>query len=60
VPACDRRARPTEAALGHSPGAVEKAYKRGTGIEALRMMMDIYATWLLARESKLIAFPTSA
>jgi integrase len=36
-----------EAALGHSLGAVEKAYRRETGVETRRVMMDQYSQWLL-------------
>jgi hypothetical protein len=36
-----------EAALGHSLGAVEKAYRRETGVEARRPMMAAYANWLM-------------
>jgi integrase len=35
-----------EAALGHSLGAVEKAYRRETGVETRATMMEWYAGWL--------------
>ena len=31
-----------EAALGHSLGVVKKAYRRETGVEARRVMMEAY------------------
>jgi integrase len=36
-----------EAALGHSLGAVEGAYRRETGVEARRLAMQAYANWLM-------------
>jgi hypothetical protein len=33
--------------LGHSLGAVEGAYRRETGVETRRLLMDAYAGWLL-------------
>ena len=35
-----------EVALGHSLGAVEEAYRRETGVEKRRAMMEAYANWL--------------
>jgi hypothetical protein len=35
-----------DAALGHSLGAVKKAYRRETGVEARGLMMAAYANWL--------------
>jgi hypothetical protein len=48
-----------EAALGHSLGAVEKAYRRETGVEARRVMTEAYKRWLTV-ESNVIAFPAPA
>ena len=50
-----------EAALGHSLGAVEKAYRRETGVEARRPMMAAYANWLTCEgEGNVVAFPARA
>jgi hypothetical protein len=50
-----------EAALGHSRGAVEKAYRRETGVEARRPMMAAYANWLTEEgEGNVVAFPARA
>jgi integrase len=50
-----------EAALGHSLGAVEKAYRRETGVEARRLMMAAYANWLTGEgEGNVVAFPARA
>jgi integrase len=38
-----------EAALGHSLGAVEGAYRRETGVEARRLAMQAYADWLAGK-----------
>jgi integrase len=38
-----------EATLGHSLGAIERAYRRETGVEARRVMMETYAGWLLSQ-----------
>jgi hypothetical protein len=35
-----------EAALGHSLGAVEGAYRRETGVEKRAEMMEAYLSWL--------------
>jgi integrase len=35
-----------EVALGHSLGAVEEAYRRDTGVERRREVMEAYAKWL--------------
>jgi integrase len=50
-----------EAALGHSLGAVEKAYRRETGVEARRTMMAAYAIWLGSEgEDNVVALPARA
>jgi integrase len=50
-----------EAALAHSLGAVEKAYRRETGVEARRPMMAAYANWLTSEgEDNVVAFPVKA
>jgi integrase len=40
-----------EAALGHSLGSVERAYRRETGIEKRTQLMEAYSGWLLATEA---------
>jgi integrase len=50
-----------EVALGHSLGAVEKAYRRETGVEARRPMMAAYANWLTGEDDgNVVAFPATA
>ena len=49
-----------EAALSHTLGAVEGAYRRETAIEARRPVMEAYAQWLLGEGANVIAFPTRA
>jgi hypothetical protein len=50
-----------EAALGHSLGAVEKAYWRETGVETRTPMMAAYAAWLTGEsESNVVTFPARA
>jgi integrase len=49
-----------EAALAHSLGAVEGAYRRETAIEARRPVMEAYARWLLSEDVNVIAFPAKA
>lgn len=49
-----------EAALSHTLGAVESAYRRETAIEARRPVMEAYARWLLSEGAAVIAFPTRA
>jgi integrase len=46
---CGFRPETAEAALGHSLGAVEGAYRRETAFEARIPMMQAYADWLLGR-----------
>ena len=48
-----------EAALSHTLGAVEGAYRRETAIEARRPVMEAYANWLLDEGAKVIAFPVA-
>jgi integrase len=48
-----------EAALAHSLGKVERAYRRETGVEARRVAMEKYAGWLTG-ESNVVAFPARA
>ena len=46
-----------EAALAHSLGAVEAAYRRETAVETRRGMMAAYADWLTGEgENNVIAF----
>lgn len=50
-----------EAALSHSLGAVEGAYRRETAIEARRPVMESYAKWLEGEPSdNVVAFPARA
>jgi integrase len=52
-----------EAALGHSLGAVEGAYRRETAIEARAVMMEAYTGWLLDKSADKVirhAFPATA
>ena len=48
-----------EAALAHSLGSVEAAYRKRTAVEKRREIMQKYADWLLRDESKVVAFPVS-
>ena len=45
-----------EAALAHSLGTVEGAYRRETAIEARRPAMEAYAQWLIGEGANVIAF----
>jgi integrase len=45
-----------EAALAHSLGAVEGAYRRQSAIEARRPVMEAYARWLAGEEANVVAF----
>jgi integrase len=50
-----------EAALAHSLGPTEGAYRRQTAVEARRPVMEAYAKWLCGDAgADLIAFPTRA
>jgi integrase len=49
-----------EAALAHSLGETERAYRRRTAVEARRQVMEAYARWLLSEGADVIAFPTRA
>jgi integrase len=49
-----------EAALAHSLGATEGAYRRDTAVEARRGPMQKYADWLVGVEADVIAFPARA
>jgi integrase len=49
-----------EAALSHTLGAVEGAYRRETAIEARRPVMESYANWLLDEGAEVLAFPPRA
>jgi integrase len=50
-----------EAALSHTLGAVEGAYRRETAIEARRPVMEAYAKWLEGEPSdNVVAFPARA
>ena len=50
-----------EAALAHSLGVVESAYRRETALAARTPMMAAYANWLAGEgESKVVAFPPRA
>jgi integrase len=48
-----------EAALAHSLGKVERAYRRETGVEMRRGAMEKYAGWLTG-QSNVVAFPARA
>ncbi len=48
-----------EAALAHSLGATEGAYRRLTAVERRRAVMEAYARWLNDDNAKVVAFPTS-
>jgi integrase len=45
-----------EAALAHSLGKVEAAYRRETAVEARRPVMEAYANWLMGEGVNVIAF----
>jgi integrase len=49
-----------EAALAHSLGAVEGAYRRETGVAARTVAMQRYADWLKDEGAEVIAFPARA
>jgi hypothetical protein len=50
-----------EAALAHSLGAVEGAYRRETAVEARRPVMEAYARWLTGEgESNVVEFKARA
>jgi integrase len=50
-----------EAALAHSLGPVEKAYRRESGVDARRVMMEAYVGWLTGKGGdNVVAFPASA
>jgi integrase len=49
-----------ESALGHSLGAVERAYRRETGVEARAVAMQRYADWLMGAGAGVGAFPKRA
>jgi integrase len=45
-----------EAALAHSLGKVEAAYRRETAVEARRAVMEAYANWLEGEGANVLAF----
>jgi integrase len=49
-----------EAALAHSLGAVEGAYRRQTAIEAHRPVMEAYSRWLADEAGNVVAFKARA
>ena len=49
-----------EAALAHSLGKVEAAYRRETAVEARRGLMDAYARWLMGEGANVLAFKSRA
>jgi integrase len=49
-----------EAALAHALGETERAYRRGTAIEARRPVMEAYARWLMNEGADVIVFPARA
>jgi hypothetical protein len=49
-----------EAALAHSLGAVESAYRRETAIPARTVTMQRYADWLEGKDAKVVPFKTRA
>ena len=58
---CGFRRETAEAALGHSLGAVEGAYRRETGVEARIPMMAAYAAWLTEESTvNIVAFKAKA
>jgi integrase len=48
-----------EAALAHSLGATEGAYRRLTAVEKRRGVMEAYSRWLNGEGAQVLAFPTS-
>ena len=48
-----------EAALAHSLGATEGAYRRLTAVDRRRAVMEAYARWLNDHNAKVVAFLTS-
>jgi hypothetical protein len=46
---CGFRRETAEAALAHSLGAVEGAYRRGTAVEERRKLMAAYEGWLTGK-----------
>jgi integrase len=54
---CGFRKETAEAALGHSLGAVEGAYRRETGVEARRLAMQAYADWLTGEGADNVVVP---
>jgi integrase len=46
-----------EAALAHSLGATEGAYRRLTAVDRRRAVMETYARWLNDGNAKVVAFP---
>jgi integrase len=49
-----------EAALAHSLGAVESAYRRETGVAARAIAMQKYADWLTGKEADVLPFKARA
>jgi integrase len=49
-----------EAALAHSLGAVEAAYRRQSAIEARRPVMGAYANWLAGEAASVVDFKARA
>jgi integrase len=49
-----------EAALAHSLGKVERAYRRETGVPARAVAIQRYADWLEGKGANVIAFPARA
>jgi integrase len=49
-----------EAALGHSLGKVEAAYRRETAVEQRRAVMEAYAAWLMDESANVIEFKSRA
>ena len=58
VPRVDRDLR--EAALAHTLPTVEASYRRETGIEARRPVMQRYSEWLIGVEADVIQLPKRA
>jgi integrase len=49
-----------EAALSHSLGKVTAAYRRETGVEQRRRLMEAYSRWLMGQGANVLAFKSRA
>jgi integrase len=57
---CGYQPHVAEAALAHSLGKVESAYRRETGVEARRKLMEAYSRWLMGEVANVLAFKSRA